>query len=75
MLLTNKNGNDILIAKSGKNPIWNKAAMILNELLKQAEEADKNDMALLPLVYLALTDTRCWKKSAQKIRQHDTFNI
>ncbi len=33
--------------------------MILNELLKQAEEADKNDMALLPLAYLALTDTRC----------------
>lgn len=63
MLLTNKNGNDILIAKSGKTRFEIKqkevTAMILNELLKQAEEADKNDMALLPLVYLALTDTRC----------------
>lgn len=33
--------------------------MILNELLKQAEQADKDDMALLPLVYLALNDTKC----------------
>lgn len=63
MLLTNKNDNDILIAKSGKTRFEIKqkevTAMILNKLLKQAEDADKNDMALLPLVYLALTDTRC----------------